>query len=97
MKRRPAARGDDFAPAYNKVRAQVAKGKAPVRDFAKPTAPVKAMQAASYVRQPQLVNKIKNSLPQVAKSAPLKTFVKPKFKQYGDKGYKPSNGVGVGY
>lgn len=31
----------------------------------------------------------------VKKSPPMK--LKPTMKQYGDKGYKPSNGMGVGY
>lgn len=66
MKKMPAARGDDFAPAY-----------------------AKAMQAAEYVKK----------MPKIP--APLKTKPKakprPKFKQYGDKGYEPSNGLGVGH
>lgn len=37
------------------------------------------------------------------KATPIKKAVKrvvarkPRFKQYGDKGYRPSNGLGVGY
>lgn len=78
----PAARGDDFAPAYNKVRAIPAKTKmpqqlvkkvisrpalsAPKSRVVKPSTPAKAIAASNYIRQ------------------------------YGDKGYVPSNGVGVG-
>lgn len=28
---------------------------------------------------------------------PVRKVMKPAMKQYGDKGYKPSNGMGVGY
>ena len=78
----PAARGDDFAPAYNKVRAIPARTKmpqqlvkrvisrpalsAPKSRVVKPSTPAKAIAASNYIRQ------------------------------YGDKGYVPSNGVGVG-
>lgn len=87
----PAARGDDFAPAYNKVRPQSA------------TTPAKAILASNYIRQYGDAGYVpSNGLGVGGSKTGERPVVKPKpkppaIKQYGDKGYKPSTGKGVGY
>lgn len=43
----------------------------------------------------QQTRTLQSSVPGIP-AKPYKTY-KPNFKQYGDKGYKPSSGKGVGY
>jgi len=43
------------------------------------------------------LNNIRGTKPKSALDEALKKKAKPAIKQYGDKGYKPSNGTGVGY
>jgi hypothetical protein len=65
------------------------------------TTPKKAMQASTYARQ--FDNKKFQTNPLLKVSTPKQNFTKkkmpqkPTMKQYGDKGYKPSDGTGVGY
>lgn len=65
------------------------------------SSPIKAIRASNYKRQLDNSKWQANPLLKTnvqMKVAPLKVKkIVPAMKQYGDKGYKPSNGKGVGF
>ena len=61
------------------------------------SSPIKAIRASNYKRQLDNSKWQANPLLKTNVIKPDAPKKKPTMKQYGDKGYKPSNGMGVGY